>query len=59
MPINKAVPGPFLAPMPAAFYDDIFVGCVACRVEGEGSSKKLYMMILAVLAPYRSRGIGE
>lgn len=39
-----------------AFFDDIFVGCFACRPEGDG---RLYMMVLALLAPYRRRGIGE
>lgn len=40
------------------YYDDIFVGCIGCRVEVEGPSKKLYIMVLGVLAPYRGRGIG-
>ena len=43
----------------AAYFDDIFVGCIGGRVEGEGASKKLYIMVLAVLAPYRGRGVGE
>lgn len=42
----------------AAYFDDIFVGCIGCRVEGEGAAKKLYIMVLAVLAPYRGRGVG-
>lgn len=40
-----------------AFFDDIFVGCVAARLEPE--RKAMYIMVLGVLAPYRTRGIGE
>ena len=44
----------------AAYYDDIFVGTVGCRVEPiDGTPhKRLYIAVLAVLAPYRDRGIG-
>eukprot|EP00158_Paraphelidium_tribonemae_P010055 Partr_v1_DN30577_c0_g1_i1_m9598 putative acetyltransferase len=42
-----------------AYYDDIFVGCVGCRLEGEGNAKRLYIAVLAVLAPYRNRGVGS
>jgi hypothetical protein len=41
----------------AAFYDDIFVGCVCGLLEV--GTKKLYIPVIAVLAPYRDRGIGE
>ena len=38
-----------------AFYNDIFVGAVCCRVEEE---HKVYIMTLGVLAPYRQLKIG-
>ncbi|TIB73465.1 acyl-CoA N-acyltransferase [Wallemia mellicola] len=39
----------------AVYYNDIPVGSVCCRIEGG----KLYIMILAVLAPYRRQGLGR
>eukprot|EP00026_Physarum_polycephalum_P019972 Phypoly_transcript_22265.p1 GENE.Phypoly_transcript_22265~~Phypoly_transcript_22265.p1 ORF type:complete len:167 (+),score=27.65 Phypoly_transcript_22265:98-598(+) len=38
-----------------AYYNDIFVGAVCCRVEEE---HKVYIMTLGVLAPYRQLKIG-
>ena len=44
----------------AAYFDDIFVGCIGGKVEGDAvTGKKLYITVLGVLAPYRSRGVGE
>ncbi|EOR01799.1 hypothetical protein E3P92_03226 [Wallemia ichthyophaga] len=37
------------------YYNDIPVGSVCCKVE----AGKLYIMILAVLAPYRRQGLGR
>jgi ribosomal protein S18 acetylase RimI-like enzyme len=58
-----------------AYYRDLCVGVVGCRVEdGEvpggsgggvaaagssGAARRVYMTVLAVLAPYRDRGIGS
>jgi ribosomal protein S18 acetylase RimI-like enzyme len=53
-----AARAPLAAPR-AAYFDDIFVGCIGGRVEGEGAAKKLYILVLAVLAPYRGRGVGS
>lgn len=48
-----------LPPQSAAYYEDMCVGCISCRLDDDGTSKKLYVMLLAVLAPYRGRGIGS
>ena len=47
------------------YYRDICVGVLGCRVEaaeGEGAAgapPRIYLTVLAVLAPYRDRGIGS
>lgn len=43
-----------------AYYNDVPVGAVACRLEPnpEPATQKLYIMTLGVLAPYRHAGIG-
>ena len=42
----------------SAYFNDLVVGGVCCRVEVEGDQKRLYIMTLGVLAPYRRYGIG-
>jgi len=46
-----------------AFYQDVLVGAVACRLEapqgGAEGKGKLYIMTLGVLPPYRGQGVGR
>ena len=58
-PLSLVAPTPFLA-VPV-YYKDIFVGVIGCRLEPPPTGavgKRLYVMVLAVLAPYRDRGLG-
>merc|ERR1739848_401571 len=41
-----------------AYFNDIVVGAVCCRVDTASSGRKLYIMTLGCLAPYRRLGIG-
>merc|ERR1712126_770931 len=41
-----------------AYFNDIVVGAVCCRVDMQGTGRKLYIMTLGCLAPYRRLGIG-
>ena len=42
-----------------AYFNDIAVGAVCCREERTGDQKRLYIMTLGCLAPYRRCGIGS
>lgn len=48
-----------LFPFLAAYFNDIAVGAVCCRVDHSQNQKRLYIMTLGCLAPYRRLGIGE
>ena len=45
-------------PLAIAYFNDIVVGGVCCRVETEAMVKKLYIMTLGCLAAYRRLGVG-
>lgn len=42
-----------------AFYNDIVVGAVCCRVDSSENKRRLYIMTLGCLYPYRRLGIGS
>ncbi|XP_063977210.1 probable N-acetyltransferase san [Diachasmimorpha longicaudata] len=41
-----------------AYYNDIVVGAVCCRVDTSENARRLYIMTLGCLSPYRRLGIG-
>ena len=44
--------------MYTAYFNDVVVGAVCCRVETEGDKHRMYIMTLGCLAPYRRLGVG-
>jgi len=41
-----------------AYFNDIVVGAVCCRIDKSDNARRLYIMTLACLAPYRRLGFG-
>uniref|UniRef100_A0A1I7XVQ3 N-terminal methionine N(alpha)-acetyltransferase NatE n=1 Tax=Heterorhabditis bacteriophora TaxID=37862 RepID=A0A1I7XVQ3_HETBA len=42
-----------------AYFNDVVVGAVCCRVDSYELQRSLYIMTLGTLAPYRQLGIGD
>jgi len=42
-----------------AYYNDIVVGAVCCRIDNVANQRRLYIMTLGCLYPYRRLGIGS
>ncbi|KAK2716839.1 probable N-acetyltransferase san [Artemia franciscana] len=41
-----------------AYYNDVVVGAVCCRIDTSENQRRLYIMTLGCLAPYRKTGVG-
>ena len=42
-----------------AYYNDIVVGAACCRADMSNGKKRMYIMTLGCLAPYRKQGVGR
>ncbi len=42
-----------------AFFKDILIGAISCKIEEREGARVMYIMTIGVLVPYRKKGLGN